>query len=254
MPLASGFAATADATVSFDGQRVVFAARPKATDPWQIWEMALAGGAPALHRLRKDRRHHTVLPARGSHRLFTEDACRFSARHGGARWRRSAAAHLWNRQPRGMRRAARRPRSVRVGGRSLYGVFRRQRCRKLPLRSRSGPPRRETALLRRHRVRKRRPPGPLHFGARRATPAHAAEGRVCRAGGRTLARSLAGLLPARFHSAARSIHLGAGPDPAAEGPGVRTRSRATRRSCSPVPFPNATRLPWAIGRAPISFA
>ena len=42
--LASRFAVTADATVSFDGQRVVFAARPKASDPWQIREMALAGG------------------------------------------------------------------------------------------------------------------------------------------------------------------------------------------------------------------
>ena len=44
-PLVPGFAATADATVSFDGQRVVFAAKPKSTDPWQIREMALSGGA-----------------------------------------------------------------------------------------------------------------------------------------------------------------------------------------------------------------
>ena len=43
-PLASGFAATADPTVSFDGQRAVFAGRLKATDPWQIWEMPVAGG------------------------------------------------------------------------------------------------------------------------------------------------------------------------------------------------------------------
>jgi hypothetical protein len=43
--LAPGFAATADATVSFDGSRVVFAAKRKATDPWQIWEIALSGGA-----------------------------------------------------------------------------------------------------------------------------------------------------------------------------------------------------------------
>jgi hypothetical protein len=44
--LVPGFAATADATVSFDGQRVVFTAKPKSTDPWQIWEMALSGGVP----------------------------------------------------------------------------------------------------------------------------------------------------------------------------------------------------------------
>ena len=43
--LVAGFAATADATVSFDGARVVFAAKRKATDSWQIWEIALSGGA-----------------------------------------------------------------------------------------------------------------------------------------------------------------------------------------------------------------
>ena len=43
-PLAPGFAATADATVSFDGLRAVFAAKPKTTDRWQIWEIPLSGG------------------------------------------------------------------------------------------------------------------------------------------------------------------------------------------------------------------
>lgn len=45
-PLAPGFAASADPSVSFEGQRVLFAGKPKAEDPWQIWEIALAGGAP----------------------------------------------------------------------------------------------------------------------------------------------------------------------------------------------------------------
>ena len=43
--LAAGFAASADATVSFDGQRVVFSAKQKPADPWQIWEMPVGGGA-----------------------------------------------------------------------------------------------------------------------------------------------------------------------------------------------------------------
>ena len=40
-PLVTGFWATADANVSFDGERVLFAAKSTAVDPWQIWEMKL---------------------------------------------------------------------------------------------------------------------------------------------------------------------------------------------------------------------
>jgi hypothetical protein len=44
--LVPDFAASADPSVSFDGQRVVFAGKRKDQDPWQIWEMAMAGGEP----------------------------------------------------------------------------------------------------------------------------------------------------------------------------------------------------------------
>ena len=40
------FAATADPAVSSDAQRVLFAARPQATDSWQIWELSLDEGKP----------------------------------------------------------------------------------------------------------------------------------------------------------------------------------------------------------------
>jgi hypothetical protein len=40
--LVAGFAASADANVSFDGKRVLFAGKQAANDPWQIWEMTLA--------------------------------------------------------------------------------------------------------------------------------------------------------------------------------------------------------------------
>src|SRR6185369_14657738 len=40
------FAASADATVSFDGQRILFSAKPKPGDRWQVWETPVAGGAP----------------------------------------------------------------------------------------------------------------------------------------------------------------------------------------------------------------
>jgi hypothetical protein len=40
------FAASADAAVSFDGARVLFAGKQKSGEPWQIWETGIAGGAP----------------------------------------------------------------------------------------------------------------------------------------------------------------------------------------------------------------
>jgi hydrazine synthase alpha subunit-like protein len=45
-PLVPNFAASADSAVSFDGQRVLFAGKMKAKDPWQIWEILFAGGEP----------------------------------------------------------------------------------------------------------------------------------------------------------------------------------------------------------------
>ena len=41
-PLVTGFAATADANVSFDGKTVLFAGKDTTTAPWQIWELTLA--------------------------------------------------------------------------------------------------------------------------------------------------------------------------------------------------------------------
>ncbi len=40
-PLVAGFAATADANVSFDAQTVLFAGKQNEKDPWQIWELTL---------------------------------------------------------------------------------------------------------------------------------------------------------------------------------------------------------------------
>ena len=45
-PLVPDFTASADPSVSFDGEKVLFAGRARASDPWQIWELDLAGGAP----------------------------------------------------------------------------------------------------------------------------------------------------------------------------------------------------------------
>jgi hypothetical protein len=45
-PLVPGFFASADAQISFDGKSVLFAAKPSASDHWQIWELPLASGTP----------------------------------------------------------------------------------------------------------------------------------------------------------------------------------------------------------------
>jgi hypothetical protein len=45
-PLAAGFAATADAALSFDARSILFAGKEGASDPWRIYELPLAGGAP----------------------------------------------------------------------------------------------------------------------------------------------------------------------------------------------------------------
>jgi hypothetical protein len=47
-PLVAGFAAAADANLSFDAKTVLFAGKQAARDPWQIWELTLAD-----HSLRK---------------------------------------------------------------------------------------------------------------------------------------------------------------------------------------------------------
>jgi hypothetical protein len=44
-PLVAGFAATADADVSFDGKSVLFAGKQTSGDPWQIWELTLENRA-----------------------------------------------------------------------------------------------------------------------------------------------------------------------------------------------------------------
>jgi len=41
--LISGFAATADAAVSFDGTKVLFAGKRELKDVWQVWEIAVGG-------------------------------------------------------------------------------------------------------------------------------------------------------------------------------------------------------------------
>jgi hypothetical protein len=41
-----GFFASADAAVSYDGRRILFAGRPSRKDRWQIWQADLVGGTP----------------------------------------------------------------------------------------------------------------------------------------------------------------------------------------------------------------
>ncbi len=47
--LLKDFAASADASVAFDGQHVLFAGKQKPSDPWQVWEASIMGDNP--HRI-----------------------------------------------------------------------------------------------------------------------------------------------------------------------------------------------------------
>ena len=67
--IAPAFAESADAEVSFDGQRVLFAGKLHANDPWQIWEVALAGGRSTSRHLRIRRLRSPLLLARRSRSL-----------------------------------------------------------------------------------------------------------------------------------------------------------------------------------------
>jgi hypothetical protein len=44
--LIPGFAASADAAISFDGSSVLFSGKQQPADPWQIWEIPVGGGVP----------------------------------------------------------------------------------------------------------------------------------------------------------------------------------------------------------------
>lgn len=44
-PLLPEFAASADASVSYDAKEVLFAGKKNATDPWSIWELTISSGA-----------------------------------------------------------------------------------------------------------------------------------------------------------------------------------------------------------------
>jgi len=68
--VSDGFHSAADAEVSFDGKRILFAAKPTARDRWQIHEMVLDTGAiRQLTRLEHDCRHPVY-----QSRFFTLDA------------------------------------------------------------------------------------------------------------------------------------------------------------------------------------
>ena len=47
-PLVPEFAASADASISFDGKAVLFAGKKNASDPWHIWQVPIDGGTPQL--------------------------------------------------------------------------------------------------------------------------------------------------------------------------------------------------------------
>ena len=61
--IAPDFYASADPVVSFDGTQILFAGKPSADSPWQIWEAPAGGGAPRqLVHCRTDCTHPVYIP------------------------------------------------------------------------------------------------------------------------------------------------------------------------------------------------
>ncbi len=93
-PLVAGFAASADASVSFDAKTVLFAGKKSAGDPWQIWELALAdhtvrqviGGAGDAVRPLYLPGRRLVFARKGAAGLPTDRR--------GSRWQKRVAPHL----------------------------------------------------------------------------------------------------------------------------------------------------------------
>ena len=218
--IAPGFAASADATVSFDGQRVVFSGKQKPADPWQIWEIPVAGGVPrCIVAGKEDAITPFYLP--GDRIVYSR---RTPAGFQLVTVALDGGAPLQLTYGPGNRVASDVLRDGRVlfeAAHDLYTVYsdgsgvESYRCD-------HGPDRRGARQLSSGDIVFESAGRLARFTSARAVqlPLTAAEGRVCRSGGRTLAAVLAGLLSTRFHRAIRSIPLASGAATAAEGPGA----------------------------------
>ena len=181
------FAASADAAVSFDGTRVLFAGKQKPGEPWAIWETAIAGSAPRrVTSGNEDCIRPFYMP--GDNLVY--------ARHTAAGYEIELAPLAGGKPLRlTYGDGDHIPSDVLLDGRVLFdaphrggharGVHRLrgwQRRRDCALRSRPRPAFRAAGLFGRHRVCQRRAPGSVHLGARGGASAGAPERRIRRAG------------------------------------------------------------------------
>ncbi len=72
--LVTGFAATADPTVSFDGTKVLFAGKREAKDAWQVWEVGVTGRRGETDHYLRRRLRATVLSSGRTVGVCAEDA------------------------------------------------------------------------------------------------------------------------------------------------------------------------------------
>ncbi len=93
-PLVAGFAASADASVSFDAKTVLFAGKKSAGDPWQIWELAADGSCAAPGDRRRCRRGAPPVSARAEIGLRAPGYPWLSIDRRGSRWKKRVTSDL----------------------------------------------------------------------------------------------------------------------------------------------------------------
>ena len=175
--LAPSLAISADPALSPDARSVLLSGKQNAGQPWQIWEIPLAGGPPRQVTSGTDDCIRPFYASAGKFVYSRQTPQGLPNRNRAARGRQSSTAHLapGSFLPDGMMRDGRVLFEAAFPGtasiaRELYTcIHRRFRCRIPPLRSWAGPPLRRRAGDRRPRLSDRRRAGAFQLGARRTT-------------------------------------------------------------------------------------
>ena len=196
-PLVTGFVATADPSVSFDGTRVLFSGKRDAKSPWQIWEVAVSGGAPRqVTAGSADCIRPFYLPGervvyarKANNRFVLETA----ALAGGAPLQLTyapgnALATDVLRDGRILFEAA-YPLGSGIVIRDLHGLFRWQRRRVLPLRSWRESASGQAGRVRRYCLREGAGAGTIYFRSGTSVGLECAGWRICRRRGASSRRA-----------------------------------------------------------------
>ena len=231
--LAPSLAMSADAALSPDAQFVLLSGKQRAGQPWQIWEVPLAGGPPRQLTSGTDDCIRPFYAAEGKFVYARKTPRGFQIEiaplQGGDPLRLTWMAG--NFLPDGLMRDGRvlfeasLSRCAFDCSRPLHGICGRFRCGNAPLRSRTGPPLGRRTGVGRPDLPNRRRAGAVHVGARRTTGRGVAERPIRRAGGGGRSGRMAGHVSRGSGSSVLDLPLCAAADRATgEGGGAECLS------------------------------